>query len=92
MRLCSDLFTDLVSTQSQSATVYFFCTISFFFFCQHFKDLYLHYVLTDFDKTFFQVSVHHPIYVIGVKGHVGVTGVKNVDFAKNATPPTDYVA
>ena len=65
---------------------------SFFFFCQHFKDLYLHYVLTDFDKTFFQVSVHHPIYVIGVKGHVGVTGVKNVDFAKNATPPTDYVA
>ena len=29
MRLCPDLFPDLV-TQSQSATVYFFCTISFF--------------------------------------------------------------
>ena len=62
------------------------------FFCQHFKDLYLQCVLTDFDKTFFQVSVHHPIYVIGVKGHVGVTGIKNVDFTKNATLPTDYVA
>ena len=29
---------------------------------------------------------------IGVRGHVGVTGVKKVIFTKNATPPTDYVA
>ena len=28
----------------------------------------------------------------GVKGHVGVTGVKKVIFTKNATPPTYYVA
>ena len=26
----------------------------------------------------------------GVKGHVGVTGVKKVKNSKNATPPTDY--
>ena len=29
---------------------------------------------------------------IGVKGHIGVIGFKKVIFAKNATPPTDYVA
>ena len=62
MRLCPDLFPDLV-TQSQSATVYFFCTISFFFFCQHFKVLYLRHDLTDFDQTWSQVPVDHPIYV-----------------------------
>ena len=27
---------------------------------------------------------------IGVKGDIGVTGVKKVIFTKNATPPTDY--
>ena len=71
--------------------VYFICTIYFFFFCQHFKDLYLHYVLTDFDNFFFQVSVHHPILCYwGERSRRG-TGVKNVDFTKNATPPTDHV-
>ena len=53
----------LLLTQSQSATVYFFCTISFFFFCQHFKVLYLRHDLTDFDQTWSQVPVDHPIYV-----------------------------
>ena len=48
VRLCSDLFTDLV----------------FFFFCQHFIDLYLRHYLTDFDQTWSQVPVDHPIYVI----------------------------
>ena len=27
----------------------------------------------------------------GVKGHLGVTGVKNVTFAKIAISPTDYM-
>ena len=27
----------------------------------------------------------------GVKGHVGVTGVKKVIFSKNATPPTESI-
>ena len=41
-------------TQSHSATVYFFCTISSSssFFCQHFSDLYLGHDLTDFNLTF----------------------------------------
>ena len=49
-------------TQSQS-TVYFFCSFFFFFFCQHFKVLYLRHDLTDFDQTWSQVPVDHPIYV-----------------------------
>ena len=35
-----------------------------FFFCQHFIDLYLRHELTDFDQTWSQVPVDHPIYVI----------------------------
>ena len=35
-----------------------------FFFCQHFIDLYLRHDLTDFDQTWSQVPVDHPIYVI----------------------------
>ena len=58
--LCPDLFTDLV-TQSQSATVFCICTISF---CQHFKVLYLRHDSTDIDQTWSQVPVDHPIYVI----------------------------
>ena len=67
LRLCISSVRFL--TQSQSATVYFFCTISFFFFffffffCQHFKVLYLRHDLTDFDQTWSQVPVDHPIYV-----------------------------
>ena len=52
MRLCPDLFPDLV---------FFF--FFFFFFCQHFKVLYLRHDLTDFDQTWSQVPVDHPIYV-----------------------------
>ena len=56
---------------------------------QHFIDLYLRHELTDFDQTWSQVPVDHPIYVIcprlGVKCHVGVTGVKKGIFTKNAT-------
>ena len=37
---------------------------SFFFLCQHFIDLYLRHDLTDFDQTWSQVPVDHPIYVI----------------------------
>ena len=51
-----------VFTQSQSATVFCICTISFF--CQHFKVLYLRHDLTDIDQTWSQVPVDHPIYVI----------------------------
>ena len=85
-------------TQSQSATVYCICTISFFFFfffffCQHFIDLYLQHDLTDFDQTWSQVLVDHPIYVIwsnwGQRSHRGHRGQKG-HFTKNATPPTDY--
>ena len=36
---------------------------SSFFFCQHFSDLYLGHHLTDFDQTWSQVLVDHPIYV-----------------------------
>ena len=78
-----------IFTQSQSATVSFICTISFFF-CQHFKDLYLWHALTDFDQTWYQVPLPPPKHDPGVKGHVGVTGVKKVIFTKNATSPTDY--
>ena len=78
-----------VFTQSQSATVSFICTISFFF-CQHFKDLYLWHALTDFEQTWYQVPLPPPKHDPGVKGHVGVTGVKKVIFTKNATSPTDY--
>ena len=67
----------------------FICTISFFF-CQHFKDLYLWHALTDFDQTWYQVPLPPPKHDPGVKGHVGVTGVKKVIFTKNATSPTDY--
>ena len=56
MRLCPDLFPDLV--------LYCICMISFFFFCQHFIDLYLQHDLTNFDQTWSQVPVDHPIYVI----------------------------
>ena len=49
-------------TQSQSATVFCICTISFF--CQHFKVLYLRHDSTDIDQTWSQVPVDHPIYVI----------------------------
>ena len=37
------------------------------FFCQHFKDLYLHYVLTDFDKTFFKYQFIIPFMLLGSK-------------------------
>ena len=57
VRLCSDLFTDLVSSSSSSSS-------SSSFFCQHFIDLYLQHDLTDFDQTWSQVPVDHPIYVI----------------------------
>ena len=83
------LFLNVFVTQSQSATVSFICTISFFF-CQHFKDLYLWHALTDFDQTWYQVPLPPPKHDPGVKGHVGVTGVKKVIFTKNATSPTDY--
>ena len=84
-------FCYLFFIQLQSATVYCICMISFFFFffffCQHFIDLYLRHDLTDFDQTWSQVGlpVDHPIYSydqIGVKGHIGVTGVKNVKNSK----------
>ena len=64
--------------------------VSSFFFCQHFKDLYLWHALTDFDQTWYQVPLPPPKHDPGVKGHVGVTGVKKVIFTKNATSPTDY--
>ena len=60
LRLCISSVRFL--TQSQSATVFCICTISFF--CQHFKVLYLRHDLTDIDQTWSQVSVDHPIYVI----------------------------
>ena len=66
-------------TQSQSATVFCICTISFF--CQHFKVLYLRHDLTDIDQTWSQVPVDHPIYVIwpdwgqrSRRGHRGQKG------------------
>ena len=86
MRLCSDLFTDLVSSSSCS------CSSSSFFFCQHFSDLYLGHDLTDFDQTWSQVPVDHSIYVTwpdwGQRARRGHRGQKVV-FTKNATPPTD---
>ena len=60
LRLCISSVRFL--TQSQSATVFCICTISFF--CQHFKVLYLRHDLTDIDQTWSQVPVDHPIYVI----------------------------
>ena len=68
-----------IFTQSQSATVFCICTISFF--CQHFKVLYLRHDLTDIDQTWSQVPVDHPIYVIwpdwgqrSRRGHRGQKG------------------
>ena len=55
-------------------------------------DLYLRHDLTDFDQTWSQVPVDHPIYVIwpdrrhrSRRGQLGQKGQK----LKNATPPTD---
>ena len=63
----SEICAEGIFTQSQPATVYFFCTISSSssssFFCQHFSDLYLGHDLTDFNRTWSQVPVDHPIYV-----------------------------
>ena len=47
MRLCSDLFTGLVSSSSSS-----------FFFCQYFFDLYLGHDLTDFDH-YYALRIFH---------------------------------
>ena len=54
---------------------------SFFFFCQHFSDLYLGHDLTDFDQTWSQVPGDHPIYVTwpdygqrSRRGHRGLKG------------------
>ena len=78
--------------------MYFICTISFCFFfllSTSFIDLYLRQNLTDFDQTWSQVSVDHPIYVTwpdwGQRSRRGHR-VQKVIFTKNATPPTDYVA
>ena len=67
----------------------------FFFFCQHFVDLYLRHDLTNFDQTWSQVPVDHPIYMGSHfyviwpewdqrlrRGHRGQEGQK----LKNATP------
>ena len=39
-----------------------------FDFCQHFSDLYLRHFWIDFNHTWLQVLVHHPIYVIWPDG------------------------
>ena len=41
-------------------------------------------------QTWYQVPLPPPKHDPGVKGHVGVTGVKKVISTKNATSPTDY--
>ena len=78
LRLCISSVQFHLLTQSQSATVFCICTISFF--CQHFKVLYLRHDLTDIDQTWSQVPVDHPIYVIwpdwGQRSHRGHRGQK----------------
>ena len=90
-------------TQSQSATVYFICTISFLLLLLSSVNISLTYsvtyisdmtrpILTRLGHKYRLITPFMSHDQIGVKGHVGVTGVKKVIFTKNATPPTDYVA
>ena len=82
-----------IITQSQSATVYFFCTISSFFSV----NISLTYIsdmtwpiLTRLGHKYWLTTPFMSHDQIGVRGHAGVTGVKKAIFTKNATP-TDYV-
>ena len=61
-------------------------------FCQHanISDM-LHSILTKLGHNNKCMNVHLWHDQIGVKGHVGVTGVKKVIFTKNAISPTDYM-
>ena len=76
MRLCSDLFTDLVS--------FFFLTICFFF---HMLDR----ISTKLGQNDQWVSGYKSYALFDLKGHVRVTGVKKIIFTENASPPTCFI-
>ena len=80
MRLCSDLFTDLVLLSSSVNTS-----------LTYISDITLP-ILTRLGHKYRLTTPFMSHDQIRVKGHVGVTGVKKIIFTKNATPPTDYVA
>ena len=77
MRLCSDLFTDLVSSSSVNTSKSYISDMTWPILTRlgHKYRLTIPFMWHD---------------QIRVKGHVGVTGVKKVIFTKNATSPTDY--
>ena len=95
MRLCPDLFPDLVLLYPVGVSDRVLYLTRFFlsFFWQHFQDLYLWHASTDFNKTWSQEPLTYGIYVIwsewGQRSHRGHRGQKG-HFTKNATPPTDY--
>ena len=81
---CLSVYGFLFLHSRSLTTVYFFCTISFFFFCQHFKVLYLRQstwpILTRLGHKYRLTIPFMSHDQIRVKGHVGVTGVKKVIF------------
>ena len=79
MRLCSDLLTDLVLSSSVNTSLTYISDITL-------------PILTRLGHKYRLTTPFMSHDQIGVKGHVGVTGVQTAIFTKNASPPTDYVA
>ena len=83
MRLCPDLFPDLVSSSSSSSSSSVNTSKSYI------SDMTWP-ILTRLGHKYRLTIPFMSHDQIRVKGHVGVTGVKKVIFTKNATSPTDY--
>ena len=61
-----------------------FLTICFFFHM-------LYRILTTLGQNDQWVNGYKSYQQFDLKGHIGVTGVKNVIFTENATPPTRFI-
>ena len=84
MRLCPDLFPDLVSSSSSSSSSSSVNTSKSYISNMTWP------ILTRLGHKYRLTIPFMSHDQIRVKGHVGVTGVKKVIFTKNATSPTDY--
>ena len=83
MRLCSDLFTDLVLLSSSSSSSSGNTS---------FSHISLHPILTKLGHNDRYLDHYSGTKDGGVRGHHGVTGVKKVICTKKASSPSDYVA